>query len=137
MPIHSNRRRFLRQSLRGLALLPIAGPLLSSCGTPSENAQSDPQSQSVPRSGKSLNILILGGTSFLGPHQIAYALERGHTITTFTRGKTKPTVHADLFEQVESLVGDRADNLSALEGRKWDAVIDTVEGRSVLLKATG
>lgn len=118
MPIHSNRRSFLRQSLRSLALLPVAGPLLSSCGTPSENAQS------VPQGGKSLNILILGGTSFLGPHQIAYALERGHKITTFTRGKTQPTIYADLFAQVESLVGDREDNLTALEGRKWDAVID-------------
>ena len=27
---------------------------------------------------KKLKILILGGTGFLGPHQIAYALKRGH-----------------------------------------------------------
>lgn len=125
MPIHSNRRSFLHQSLRSLALLPLAGPFLSSCSsTPSENEQS------VPQGGKSLNILILGGTSFLGPHQIAYALERGHKISTFTRGKTKPSIYADVFEQVESLVGDREDNLTALEGRKWDAVIDN-SGRKV------
>jgi len=77
-----------------------------------------------------LNILILGGTSFLGPHQIAYALERGHTISTFTRGRTVPTIHQDLFDQVESLVGDRENDLEALRGRKWDAVIDN-SGRRV------
>ena len=79
---------------------------------------------------KSLNILILGGTSFLGPHQIAYALSRGHRVTTFTRGKTKPSVHQDLFDQVTSLTGDRANDLSALEKGSWDVVIDN-SGRNV------
>ncbi len=73
---------------------------------------------------ESLKILILGGTSFLGPHQIAYAIERGHHITTFTRGKTKPTIHQKLFEKVEMLTGDRAGDLEALKNRDWDAVID-------------
>lgn len=71
-----------------------------------------------------LRILILGGTSFLGPHQVAYAISRGHKVTTFTRGKTIPTVNTEAFEQVESLIGDRVDNLSALENREWDVVID-------------
>jgi len=73
---------------------------------------------------KKLSILILGGTSFLGPHQIAYALGRGHSITTFTRGKTRPTVHKNLFADVEYLIGDRKDNLTALENRKWNVVVD-------------
>jgi 2'-hydroxyisoflavone reductase len=71
-----------------------------------------------------LNILILGGTSFLGPHQIAYALERGHSVSTFTRGKTMPTVHQDLFSQVTMLIGDRSNDLTALEEGEWDVVID-------------
>ena len=71
-----------------------------------------------------LKILILGGTSFLGPHQIAYALSRGHSITTFTRGKSMPTVHKDLFSMVESRIGDRNDSLKAIETGKWDVVID-------------
>lgn len=87
------------------------------------------KNQQVPGSEK-LNILILGGTSFLGPHQIASALSRGHSISAFTRGRTKPTVHGELFDQVEQLVGDREDNLSALENRKWDVVIDN-SGRKV------
>jgi 2'-hydroxyisoflavone reductase len=66
----------------------------------------------------------------LGPHQIAYALERGHTISTFTRGKTEPTVHESIFDNVEQLIGDRENDLTALEGRKWDAVIDN-SGRKV------
>ena len=72
----------------------------------------------------SLRILILGGTAFTGPHQIKYALSRGHKISIFNRGKTEPTVHKGLFDKVEHLLGDRNDNLTALEGREWDAVID-------------
>ncbi len=83
-----------------------------------------------------LNILILGGTSFLGPHQIAYALERGHSVTIFTRGRTKPTIHTELFKDVEHLIGDREDNLEALRGRKWDAVIDNSGRRARWTKDT-
>jgi 2'-hydroxyisoflavone reductase len=78
----------------------------------------------INQSERKLKILILGGTSFLGPHQIAYALKRGHEVTIFTRGKTKPKIHQELFSQVEKLVGDREDNLDALKNGKWDVVID-------------
>lgn len=67
-----------------------------------------------------LNILILGGTGFIGPHLVKYAMERGHKLTLFNRGRT----NTHLFPDVEKLVGDRNDNLKALEGRHWDAVID-------------
>ncbi len=77
-----------------------------------------------------LNILILGGTSFIGPQQIAYALQRGHSISIFTRGKTQPTIQKQVFKQVEHLTGDRENDLEALKGRKWDAVIDN-SGRRV------
>ncbi len=74
-----------------------------------------------PSPVKPLKILILGGTGFIGPHQVNYALERGHTVTLFNRGKT----NTHLFPDVEKLKGDRNDNLTALEGdRKWDVVID-------------
>lgn len=71
-----------------------------------------------------LKILILGGTSFLGPHQIEYALKRGHEVSIFTRGKTTPKIYPEAFAKVEQLVGDREDNLEALKNRKWDVVID-------------
>lgn len=66
-------------------------------------------------------ILILGGTSFLGPAQVEYLLERGHEVTLFNRGQTNP----GLFPGVEKLRGDRAaGDLDSLRGRSWDAVID-------------
>ena len=70
--------------------------------------------------GKSLDILVLGGTGFIGPHEINYALSRGHKVTMFNRGKTAP----DMFPNVENLIGDRNGDLDALKGRDWDAVID-------------
>ncbi len=74
-----------------------------------------------PRSGAPLDILILGGTGFTGPHQIAYAVARGHQVTVFNRGRRQ----ADLPKGVKHLVGDRNDNLSALKGTaKWDVIID-------------
>jgi len=76
----------------------------------------------VPRAPRALRILMLGGTGFLGPAEVEYALERGHTVTLFNRGRTNP----NLFPDVEKLVGDRATgDLAALEGRSWDAVLDT------------
>jgi 2'-hydroxyisoflavone reductase len=68
-----------------------------------------------------MNILVLGGTKFLGRHLVKESLRRGHEVTIFTRGKT----NAELFPEIEHLVGIRDGNLSSLIGRKWDAVIDT------------
>ncbi len=66
-------------------------------------------------------ILILGGTGFVGPHQVRRALERGHQVTIFNRGRTAPGMFG---KEVEELAGDRASDLTALRGRRWDAVID-------------
>ena len=70
---------------------------------------------------KPLQILILGGTGFSGPFQVKYALARGHRVTVFNRGKTRP---GELPEGVEQLLGDRNGQLDALKNRKWDVVID-------------
>lgn len=112
----ANRRKFIKTSLKVGALLPFAGTALISCGSV--------EAEIGEGQAKQLRILILGGTSFLGPHQIVYALERGHSVTTFTRGKTRPTVHQELFDQVTMLTGDRENDLKALETGTWDAVID-------------
>jgi 2'-hydroxyisoflavone reductase len=37
-----------------------------------------------------LRVLVLGGTGYIGPHLVEHALARGHTVTLFNRGKTKP-----------------------------------------------
>ena len=68
-----------------------------------------------------MRILILGGTVFLGRALVEAALARGHDLTLFNRGQSNP----DLFPHVEQLHGDRATDLHALQGRHWDAVIDT------------
>ncbi len=67
-----------------------------------------------------LRILILGGTGFIGPYQVRYAVERGHAVTVFNRGRRQ----SGLPDSVEQLQGDRNDDLSALRGRDWDVVID-------------
>lgn len=109
--MQNSRRKFLGLGLAlGLAPLAKANPWASS--------------GSVPKSEQKLSILILGGTSFLGPHQIAYALQRGHQVSTFTRGKTVPKIHPELFSQIEQLTGDRENDLEALKNRTWDVVID-------------
>jgi 2'-hydroxyisoflavone reductase len=69
-----------------------------------------------------MRLLILGGTVFLGRHVAAEALARGHDVTVLHRGR-----HGnDLFAgEAEHLIGDRGSDLSALEGRSWDAAVDT------------
>jgi 2'-hydroxyisoflavone reductase len=80
----------------------------------------------VAPAAKPLDILILGGTGFLGPHQVEYALARGHRLTLFNRGKRAPGLYGG---RVEELLGDRdakvGAGLGALHGeRRWDVVID-------------
>ena len=71
-----------------------------------------------------MKILILGGTVFLGRHIAESALVRGHELTLFNRG-TREVSFGDAESRVERLVGDRNKDLSVLDGRRWDAVIDT------------
>ncbi len=112
----NSRRKFIKTSIAASIGLPLLSSSLLACTSNSDH--------------KKLDILILGGTSFLGPHQIAYALSRGHKVSIFTRGKTKSTIHKEVFDQVEHLIGDRENNLTALENRNWDVVIDN-SGRKV------
>jgi 2'-hydroxyisoflavone reductase len=68
-----------------------------------------------------MRLLILGGTKFLGRHVADEALRHGHELTLFNRGRTDP----DAFPEAERITGDRDGGLSGLEGRDFDAVIDT------------
>jgi len=80
------------------------------------------ESEAPPgKAAKPLRILILGGTGFTGPHQVRYALARGHELTLFNRGRRPREWPAP----VEELVGDRnTSDLRALAGREWDVCID-------------
>ena len=42
-------------------------------------------SAAITPADEKLDILFLGGTGFLGPHQVNYALDRGHNVTVFER----------------------------------------------------
>lgn len=70
-----------------------------------------------------MNILILGGTQFVGRHIVEAFVDSGHAVTVLTRGKSKD----ELPEAVERLQGDRNEGkagLRALTGREWDACVD-------------
>jgi 2'-hydroxyisoflavone reductase len=67
-----------------------------------------------------MHVLILGGTRFLGRAVVDAALSRGDTVTLFNRGRTNP----GLYPELETIIGDRTADLSALHGRRWDTVID-------------
>lgn len=106
----TKRRSFLKSSAAagvGASLLGLLPPARSA--------------QSGAKSGSSRRLLILGGTAFLGPQLVESARDLGYTITLFNRGKTNP----GLFPDLEKLHGDRNGDLKSLEGRKWDAVVDT------------
>ena len=102
--------RFVLRPLAVVALL--AALLVAGCGGGGKT------------SPEPLKILILGGTGFIGPWEVEAALARGHEVTLFNRGKSRP----DMFPDLERLIGDRdpdkGDGLSALEGRSFDVVID-------------
>jgi 2'-hydroxyisoflavone reductase len=109
----TNRRDFLRLAAAGsgaLGLGWVPRPLVARAA----------DYRDVPPAAKPLNILILGGTGFTGPSQVHYAVARGHTVSVFNRGRRQ----ADLPDSVEHLIGDRNNDLKALEGREWDVVID-------------
>lgn len=110
----ATRRDFIERAgaLAGAAALGMAVPAGAARAAGNADARADGR--------QALRILILGGTAFIGPFVVRRAISRGHEVTIFNRGRTN--IH--LFPDVEKLVGDRNDDLGALEGRRWDAVID-------------
>lgn len=101
----TTRRNYLGLSAAAAASLALAAPRV----------------RATPATNKTKRILILGGTGFIGPHQVRYALSRGHEVTIFNRGRQKE----DWPGHVEELLGDRnTGDLKSLEAREWDVCID-------------
>jgi 2'-hydroxyisoflavone reductase len=67
-----------------------------------------------------MRILVIGGTAFVGRHIVQSAVDAGHDLTLFHRGRTG----TELFGQATHLLGDRDEDLSALADGGWDATID-------------
>ena len=108
----TNRREFIRNASLVTAGFGVAGRVAAEV------------TDTAPKTG--LDMLILGGTGFLGPAVVEEAIRRGHSMTLFNRGKTNP----HLFPELEKMQGDREQGIEALEaavtnGRRWDVVIDT------------
>ncbi len=103
----------MSQSRRRMLKLAAAAAALSVFGT-----------RVAPANPNSKRILVLGGTGFLGPAIVAAAQARGHQLTLFNRGRTRP----GLFPNLETRLGDRdpskGEGLKSLESGEWDAVID-------------
>ncbi|HSG49414.1 MAG TPA: twin-arginine translocation signal domain-containing protein, partial [Longimicrobiales bacterium] len=117
----TDRRTFLKTvsaagGAAGLGLVPD----LARAATPDAAPVWSPKP--VTKAPVSLNMLILGGTGFTGPEQVEYAIARGHRVTLFNRNRTRPGMFRGRVE--EELVGALNNDTSALEGKKFDVVID-------------
>lgn len=67
-----------------------------------------------------MKLLLFGGMRFLGRALVEAALERGHHVTMFNRGRSAPPP-----DGVDRVAGDRDGGLDALGHRTFDAVLDT------------
>jgi 2'-hydroxyisoflavone reductase len=69
-----------------------------------------------------MRLLVLGGTRFVGRHLVDAALDAGHEVTVFHRGKSG----RGLWKNVEEIIGDRETDLEhAFGDRTWDVAVDT------------
>ncbi|MBC7895951.1 MAG: NAD-dependent epimerase/dehydratase family protein, partial [Cytophagaceae bacterium] len=108
-----SRRDFLRTtSLAGTAL--ALGPAVRVASQANAASVPAPTTSVAPK-----KLLILGGTGFIGPNMVKYALARGHEVTILTRGRSATKV-----DGVEHITADREGDLGMLSKRKWDVVLD-------------
>ena len=82
---------------------------------------------------KPKNILVLGGTNFVGPAIVNALLAEGYSVTLFNRGITNPT----LFPELDLIKGDREEGTAAyqpLQGIAWDVIIDVWPEKATLVE---
>lgn len=109
--MHNDRRDFLRYSLAASALM--------AAGRSAQALQSGGDKPTTK-----LKILVFGGTGFIGPKLVDYALSRGHEVTLFNRGKTNTHLFPDLTKVIGDRDPDKGEGLKGLEKGRWDVVID-------------
>lgn len=116
----TSRREFLKSSAV------LGGALGANRWLPASLREALGDRQPVERASAPLRILILGGTGFIGPNQVRYAVARGHHVTLFNRGKTNPGLFKGM-EGIDERIGDRAPkpgNYESLAEGEWDVVVD-------------
>jgi 2'-hydroxyisoflavone reductase len=128
------RRDFLRSTFVAGAAAGALGPLAALGPRPAWAGPPGGGLHHPPR--RSLRILLLGGTGFIGPHLVHRILERGHELTLFNRGRSDPRMYQELYPGLENRVGDRDGDLSALETGTWDVVVDNSGYTPVQVGAT-
>lgn len=79
-----------------------------------------------------MDVLVVGGTRFVGRAIVEAARGRGADVTLFNRGN-----RADVFPELPLIEGDRdrPEDLARLSERTWDAVIDTCAYRPPQVRA--
>jgi 2'-hydroxyisoflavone reductase len=150
--VSPTRREFLGQSVIAAGAALAGASFSLSCNR--DATEPARVSASTPKK----RILILGGTGFLGPKTVEVALDRGHDVTIFNRGKREKFLPFP-YKNVEHLYGNRdpllpADDekgpdgkllrpdatpkgLEQIQGKTWDAVIDNSGYYPRLVKASG
>ena len=133
------RREFVRSAV-------VAAAGVGALGSLGRSGRAQGATQpGVPAPGGGLKLLVLGGTSFIGPAFIELAKAKGHSITVFNRGRTEK--RKGVIDGIERLYGNRdpdkhagtkwtaegketddpasSKGLSELAGKSFDAVLDT------------
>ena len=124
-----SRRQWLALAAAGAASLAATRLVGAQPGGGGRPRAEPPELPDVERAQRPINILILGGTGFFGPHQVQHARARGHKVTIANRGQTRPEIFEGM--EIDHIEYDREQDPAALraavaEGRTWDLVIDNV-----------
>ncbi len=122
-----SRRQLLASA--GAAAAAMAASRLSLGQQAARPRVEPPALPEVEKADRPMNILILGGTGFIGPFEVQHARARGHKVTIANRGRSRPEMYEGI--DIEHIEYDRDQEPTALieaakSGRKWDAVIDNV-----------
>jgi 2'-hydroxyisoflavone reductase len=124
-----SRRQILAAAGASAASLALAGLARAQSGQPATRPATPPEMPDIEKAANPISILILGGTGFIGPHEVQYARARGHKVTIANRGRTRPEMFQSM--DVEHIEYDRDQEPTAIReavaaGQKWDCVIDNV-----------